>query len=405
MVESKLVLRVEKLASGGDGIAFSEGQAVFVPYTIPGEKVEARVVSRGKGYLRAELLEVLESVPSRVTPPCPLFGLCGGCKLQHIEYSSQIAFKTAYVREVFERIGGFVPDDLPIESGSPYAYRNRIQLHETADGGLGFMAEGSELALRAPGCPVAVGAVDQWLKRQNRKAKPGKELKSRIGERDRFVVFAQDEKLFIEGETSRATARIGPLTYSFPLSHFFQSNLDMAERLVDRAVSGLSGGVALDLYCGAGLFAARLASAFDQVICVESDAVSLEAARNNVSGGKGRFCAQDVETWISSLGRNSGKGNGRAFDWAFVDPPRGGLSSKTREWLKTYPVGGLSYVSCDHATLARDIGELRGSGWTLDSLVLYDFYPQTGRTEALARLSPPAATMPPAGRPKEQEAV
>ena len=358
MVERKLVLGVEKLASGGDGIAFSNGQAVFIPHTIPGEKVEARVISEGKGYLRAQLLEVLDPSPSRVTPPCPLFGVCGGCNLQHIDYPAQLALKAAYVREVLERIGGFSPGELPIESGSPYAYRNRVQVHETPDAGLGFMAEGSDLAVRAPGCPVAVGALDQWLRRQNRKSRPAKELRSRIGDRDRFVVFAQDEKLFIEGEAARATARIGPITYSFPVAHFFQSNISMAGRLVDRAVAGLSGGAALDLYCGAGLFAARLASSFDKVICVESDTVSLEAARGNLPAGKGSFHAQDVETWIASQG--AGKRGHEPIDWAFVDPPRGGLSPKTRQWLKTVTIRGLSYVSCDHATLARDLHDLVG---------------------------------------------
>ncbi|MCX7027661.1 MAG: hypothetical protein NT061_09300 [Spirochaetes bacterium] len=391
MVGEKLVLDVEKLASGGDGIAFSGGQVVFVPYSIPGEKINARVVLQGKGYLRAEILSVLEPAASRIRPPCPVFGSCGGCKLQHIDYPAQLTFKVASIKETFERIGGFVLDELPVESGSPYAYRNRIQLHETRDGGLGFMGEGSELAIRAPGCPITVPTLDQWLRKQNRKARPYKELRSRIGDRDRFVVFAQGEELFIEGETAKASARIGSLTYSFPLAHFFQSNLAMAERLVDRAVAGLSGGTALDLYSGAGLFAARLASSFDQVICVESDAVSLEAARGNVPPGKGRFHPQDGETWTGAQGKKAEGLGGTRFDWAFVDPPREGLSPKMRTWLKTALLGGLTYVSCDHATLARDLGELRGAGWRLDSLVLFDFYPQTGRIEALARLLPPYA--------------
>ena len=404
MVERKLVLDIGKLASGGDGIAFSGGQAVFVPYTIPGERVEAKVVSEGKGYLRAELLEVLEPSPSRIVPPCPIFGSCGGCKLQHIDYPEQIKLKAAYFKEVLERIGGIAPGDLRLESGPPYAYRNRVQLHGTQDGGLGFMAEGSGIALRAPGCPVAVSAIDQWLRSQNRKARPSRELRTRIGDRDRFVVFAQDDRLFIEGETSRASARIGPLTYTFPLAHFFQSNLLMAERLVARAVEGLSGGLALDLYCGAGLFAARLASAFDRVVCVESDAVSLEAARSNVPAGRGSFHAQDVESWVAARVGNAGKKEDMPIDWVFVDPPRGGLSTRTRAWLRTASIGGLSYISCDHATLARDLGDLVEGGWHIDSLFLYDFYPQTGRTEALVRLSPPDAA-PASKRPGKKEAV
>lgn len=330
-----------------------------------------------------------------MAPPCPLFGRCGGCNLQHIAYPAQLVFKTQLARESLERMAGIEAPSLPMEAGEPYSYRNRVQIHPAADGGLGFMAGGTEEALRAKGCPIAVPEIDQWLRRENRKSKPYRELAARIGQRDRFVVFAQDGRLSVEGETALAEARVGPAKYLFPLGHFFQSNLAMAERLVDRAVKGLSGDLALDLYSGAGLFAARLASSFGQVVCVESDPVSLEAARSNLPRGKGRFHAQDVESWVSSQARQAGEAGrktaaGARFDWIFVDPPRAGLSPKVRGWLKTFPSRGLSYVSCDQATLARDLGDLIGAGWSLDSLELYDFYPQTGRLEALAKLLPPS---------------
>jgi 23S rRNA (uracil1939-C5)-methyltransferase len=163
----------------------------------------------------------------------------------------------------------------------------------------------------------------------------------------------------------------------------------MAGALVDEALLGISGQKAVDLYSGAGLFAARLAGQFGEVTCVESDAVSLEAARGNLPAGTGRFVPTDVETWALAAAARARRGEASRFDWVLADPPRSGLSPATREWLKGADIGGFIYVSCDHVTMARDIGDLTRAGWSLESLTLYDFYPQTGYIEALGRLKPP----------------
>jgi len=385
----RIILTVEKLASGGDGIAFLDGQAVFIPFSIPGEKISCAVVERSRDFLRAEILEILDPSPHRVKPPCPVFGLCGGCSLQHIEYAHQLDFKIGAALDVFRRTAKIEPRNAEVKSGKAYGYRNRVQLHFTQDRGIGFMEAESASSVRAAGCPIAASSIDGWLRRQNRKAKPEKELQARIGQRDRFVVFGQDEHLYIEGIDAQAKAFVAGREYSFPLRHFFQSNIEMAGRLVEDAVDGISGRVAVDLYSGAGLFAARLAEQFDEVICVESDAVSLEAARGNLPPGSGRFVATDVESWTSAAAARARRGEAARFDWVLADPPRSGLSPATRAWLKSADIGGFLYVSCDHATMARDIGDLVGSGWSLESLAFYDFYPQTGHIEGFARLMPP----------------
>jgi len=385
----RIILTVEKLASGGDGIAFLDGQAVFVPFSIPGEKIRCEIVEKSKDFIRALPLDILVPSPFRVKPPCPIYGICGGCNLQHIDYGKQLEFKAESIRDSFRRTAKLETGDLPLKSGLPYGYRNRVQLHFTQDHGIGFMEAESAASVRAEGCPIAVSAIDAWLRQQNRKSKPDKELQARIGQRDRFVLFAQDDRLYIEGIDPKAKAIVGRIEYAFPLRHFFQSNLEMAAILVDDALAGLSGQKAVDLYSGAGLFAARLAAQFDEVTCVESDAVSLEAARGNLPPGSGRFAPTDVESWAQSASARARRGEAARYDWVVADPPRSGLSPATREWLKKADIGGFSYVSCDHVTMARDIGDLARSGWSLESLTLYDFYPQTGHIEALARLKPP----------------
>jgi 23S rRNA (uracil1939-C5)-methyltransferase len=388
-MEERIVITIEKLASGGDGLAFLDGKAIFVPFVIPGEKAVCLITESSRDYSRAVPIDILKPHPSRVTPPCPLFGTCGGCNLQHIEYSAQLDFKQRAVRESFLHIAKFDPGILPIVSGASYGYRNRVQVHCTEDHGFGFMASESNRSMRAHGCPIAVKAIDTWLRQQNRKSRPDRELKARIGDKDRFVVFAQNNALSIEGMNRTTVAAIGPITYTFPLGHFFQSNLELTEKLIDAAIEGLSGERAADLYSGAGLFAARLADRFKEVILVESDTISLEAARTNMPKGRGRFYGIDVDAWVALEQSRIKKGIDEGFDWLVLDPPRSGLSTSTREWLKKAPIGGFSYVSCDHGTMARDLGELTRSGWQIDSLELYDFYPQTGRIEALAKASRP----------------
>ncbi len=385
----RITLTVEKLASGGDGIAFLDGKAVFIPFSIPGEKITCEIAETSKDYIRAKLLDVLVPSPFRVKPPCPIFGFCGGCGLQHIEYGHQLEFKAEAVRDSFRRIAKLDPTGMAIKSGAPNGYRNRVQLHVTSDHGIGFMEADSASSLRAEGCPIAAPCIDAWLRRQNRKSRPDKELQARIGQRDRFVVFGQDERLYIEGIDAQAKALVAGREYRFPLKHFFQSNLEMAGALVDDALRGISGQKAVDLYSGAGLFAARLAGQFGEVTCVESDAVSLEAARGNLPAGTGRFVPTDVETWALAAAARARRGEASRFDWVLADPPRSGLSPATREWLKGANIGGFIYVSCDHVTMARDIGDLTRAGWSLESLTLYDFYPQTGYIEALGRLKPP----------------
>lgn len=391
MAEETRILAVEKLATGGDGIAFLEGRAVFIPFAIPGEKVVCRIISQERGYCRAELVDILEPSPHRVEPQCPIYRQCGGCVLQHVAAERQRALKAEMARESFIWIGKTDPGPLEIKAGASYHYRNRVQLHFTEDDGIGFMEAASASPVRARGCPVAAGCVDAWLGRQNRKARPGKDLRAEIGERQRFAVFGQDDRLYLEGRDRDAMAIVAGEGYVFPLRHFFQSNLEMASVLALDVVEGLEGERAIDLYSGAGLFAKRLAKVFREVRCVEGDSVSLEAARANLPPGRGAFYASSVEDWIKAEDSRARKGKSRPADWVIADPPRAGLSPEVRKWLGSSGIGGLCYVSCDHATMARDIGELARSGWSVESLRLYDFYPQTARLEAYARMRPQKA--------------
>ncbi|MCX8012893.1 MAG: TRAM domain-containing protein [Rectinema sp.] len=382
MTAETMTLTVEKLSSHGEGIAFSEGKAIFIPFVIPGEIITCEITETHTSYARARLLSIDAPSSSRVQPLCPLFGICGGCALQHVDYDTQKRLKQDAARETFRRTGGFDPGELPIVCGKPFHYRNRTQVHSCADGGLGFTRAGSREPVRTRTCPTLVPSLERWLIAETRKAHPWQKLAALIGERRRFTAFSQDGSVYIEGRDRDAVAMGRGRRFQFPVGHFFQSNLSVMEMLIARHIEPLAGERALDLYSGAGLFSMFLAQNFAVVECVESDAFSMEAARSNLAGTPARidFSCMPVERWVASRRSDS------VFDCIIADPPRIGMTPEVRSWLATGPAPSLVYISCDHASMARDLKDLCAAGWEIEQLILYDFYPQTGRLEIAATL-------------------
>ncbi|OQB97192.1 MAG: 23S rRNA (uracil(1939)-C(5))-methyltransferase RlmD [Spirochaetes bacterium ADurb.Bin110] len=382
MCADTLTLRVEKLSSNGEGIAFSEGKAVFLPYAMPGETALAEIIEEHSSFARARLINIEESSPYRVEPFCPHFGDCGGCSLQHIGYEYQALLKKQAAQETFIRIGGFDPGELQIITGESYHYRNRAQIHACGDGGLGFAKAGSHESIRISHCPALVPIIEQWLISENRKAHPYRALSALIGDRPRFVVFGQEDRLYIEGRDSFGKAKVAGKELKFPLVSFFQSNISMLEKLIARDFAPLHGKRALDLYCGAGLFSLFLAERFESIDCVESEGASVEAARMNLEPAKARIklSCTTVEHWTEKAPTDL------SFDCIVADPPRTGMAPQVRTWLSFVDAPVLLYISCDLASLARDLRDLSQKGWQLENIALYDFYPQTGRLEATAHL-------------------
>ncbi len=380
-------LHIEKLVAGGDGLAFLEGRAVFVPLTLPGEDVVARIILERSDYLRAELVSVLAASPDRVEPVCPLFGRCGGCNLQHCAPDAQLSLKAGIVRELFARTAGIefnagagAPGFI-VEAGAVYGYRNRMQLHFDSEGRLGLSRRESNEVMAIPGCPVALESLDEWIGERSNSTGIRSEMAPYLGNRDRFVAFGAGKKVWIEGQHIQAKVEVLGQPISFPLGSFFQSNLELLERLVPAVVEGFEGGRAADLYAGVGLFGRFLAEKGGRVTLVEENAESLALARVNAKGPSHEYSAQSVDAWCRGPGARA------EFDFLVLDPPRTGLSPGLAAWIVARKPPRVSYVSCDPVTLARDAKALLAGGYRLESLSLYDFYPQTGHIEALARFA------------------
>jgi len=371
------MLDIEKIVAGGEGLAFHEGRAVFVPFSLPGERVVVQLIEEKRDYAKAEIQEILVSSPDRVVPECPLFGICGGCNLQHASYSAQRIMKSVVVRDLFKRGAGFDPGELRIEAAEPYGYRNRVQFHFDRRGRLGFKRRGSGEVIAVPFCPIADPAVNAWL--ADHQAAARDELRPYVGNVDRFLVYGFGGKTWMEGRHHKVEIEVLGDKITFDPAGFFQSNLGMLGSLVESALDGIDGGMAADLYAGVGLFGHFLARRGARVVMVEREAKAMTEARGNVTGPIHRRYNLSVDEWCRGPGAESN------FDFVVVDPPRSGLSAGLKAWMLRCRPPILSYVSCDPVTLARDAQQLVEGGFRLASLLLFDFYPQTSHVEALAR--------------------
>jgi 23S rRNA (uracil1939-C5)-methyltransferase len=373
---------VEHITAGGAGILTYRGQSIFMDFSAPGDLATGRIIEEKKGWARAELVELAEASPQRVSPPCPLYRQCGGCSLQHLAYSAQMEEKNRILGEAFRRIGGFSlipePEILP---SPPYEYRNRMQFHRIKrprSARVGLKARKSGEIVPVLDCPVADPGIRATLRGGKLIPPP---------EKDRFTVYARGGVLLSEGSVpgsgtpSRGRVNILGRDIHIDAGVFFQSNGTLLETLIaDIRALGEQADPDLpmaDIYCGVGTFGAFLSDRFSRIDLVEENKGALALARENVRGRELRFFAQQDDRWVKD--RDLG-----AYGFMVLDPPRQGLSPALRRGLARGGPAILAYVSCDPAALARDSRDLCAGVYRLERLGLYDFYPQTAHIETLA---------------------
>ncbi|MCG8453522.1 MAG: TRAM domain-containing protein [Spirochaetales bacterium] len=365
-----ILVSIEKLVSGGDGLAHVDGQAVFVPGTVPGDQVLIEVPpNQGEGWLRALPQHIEKNGEGRVEPFCPHFDECGGCTWQHIAYSHQVEAKKAFCQDALLRQGGMTESLLPpIECipSAPQGYRARIRPRYRGPREVGFRRTASDETLEIRHCPVAVSGINEFL------AHPSLGV---VG--DEPVVFGSESQFWVQDIHDAAQCTVKEKVFSFPPGAFFQSNPSLLGPLVDFALEGAQGERAMDLYGGVGFFGAFLADCFDKVIGVERDKRARSAWLRHV-GKKGIFFGTSLETWV--------KKKQRSPDFVVVDPPRAGLSAPVRRALITMAPARMTYVSCNPVTQARDLKDLRQAGYEIEAYQAFDLYPQTPHVETVARL-------------------
>ena len=391
-------VRVERIAAGGAGIARLEpsvpsdnleaaghrtGKSIFIELSAPGDLVKCRIIKEQKNWAAAELLEIKEPSPLRISPVCPLYGRCGGCSLQHMNYEAQVDAKTVILSDAFRRIGGMDTPGIRVRRSAPFEYRNRVQFHKTGKPQPGFKERKSSRLVAVEDCPVAESGIRKALKEGTLMPPTGKE---------RFTVYSRQNTFLSEGKQEKGRVSILGKELIMDVRLFFQSNAAMLELLIkDLIASADEADKSLplaDIYCGVGTFASFLGSGnqrFSWIDLVEENKFSLALARENIQAAKKvNYYALSDTQWVKTLGKN---GVSSAWGFMVLDPPREGISAPLREWLSLNGPELIAYVSCDPATLARDSRILADGGYTLKELTLYDFYPQTAHIESLAIFS------------------
>ena len=428
------LVTIEKPIYGGAFLSRLEGKAVFVPLTLPGEEVQVRIVEDRPGYSTAEAEEIVTASPERIAPACPHFGACGGCCYQHANYAAQLAYKQAILRETLERGGIALSAQIETLDGEPWGYRNRIRVAFDASGNPGYRGRRSNWVVPMSECPIAAALL---LRTAQAAAEVARQLapalrpteislfcdaeessllasvfssaavhSSSATARGSFDDFAQAlaeripalkgaEVVAIssKAEQPRTVAQWGAVSityraagFDYRVDHgaFFQVNRFLVDSLVECVAAGRKGDLAWDLFAGVGLFARRLTAGYARVAAVESAPSATQALAANLRGTTGTAVRS---TTLDFLRRNrKGLHFGLRPDLIVVDPPRTGLGPEITALLAEVAAPALVYVSCDPATLARDLRALTGSGYMIESITLADLFPQTFHLETVVQL-------------------
>jgi 23S rRNA (uracil1939-C5)-methyltransferase len=428
----ELILSIEKLVYGGEGLAHTEGNTVFVPYVLPGEEVRAATKSRKKNVLWAELLEVTSPAKEREKPKCPHFQRCGGCHYQHISPGEQLRLKKEILRETLSRLGGILWDGAIAEhTAEPYGYRNRAQwaVRSGLPRALGYFLPGSSLILPIDECPVlSPRLADTFAKLQNmtrsgtlptgiqeieafadsadekiafnvafeKFPKPAEDLasafRSALPQIESLLLLDQKKNKFELSGPGYLKQEAGGYKYHVGHLSFFQVNRFLIEDLLKTVTASAHGELALDLYAGVGFFTLPLAKAFQRVVSVD---VNLAATRDLSANAE---LAGVAITSHNEHAEEFLKKTKEKPEFVVLDPPRAGLGAEAAKSLAELGAGEIVYLSCDPSTLARDLAVLTNSDrrpkgipepsirYEITEMHLFDLFPQTFHIETLVRL-------------------
>jgi len=421
-------VRIEKLVFGGEGLGHAGDSTIFVPYVLPGELVAVEPAERKKKFVRGRLHEVLASSPQRCLPPCSHFGVCGGCHYQHMPYETQVQYKTEILRETLRRIGHIEWEPaIKAHPSPPFEYRNRAQWKirpatGKSEEAIGYLQAGSseivpvrECPILAPGLaailkglqaliekdslPRGTREVEAFIDSSGQKALLNVSFDSLATSPAAVAHALRDALSNVQSILTHDAARdryalVGPGFISYPTASgvfrvghlsFFQVNRFLIDELVQATAGEESGGLAFDLYAGAGLFTLELARRFDRVVAVDANPAAVRDLSCNLktNGVAAEHINAEADAFLA--------GARETPDLVLVDPPRTGLSPKIVSRLLATLPARITYLSCDPATLARDLAALTQTpdgrpGYRIRELHLFDMFPETYHIETLARL-------------------
>jgi 23S rRNA (uracil1939-C5)-methyltransferase len=393
-------LELTDVAHGGEAVGRLDGKACFVEGAMPGERVRGEVIKDAGSWARVELREVVKASPHRVEPPCPLFGVCGGCQWQFADYPTQVEWKQSILAGQLAHLGRLAdpPVRNTVVAGAPFGYRNRVDF-QVVDGRPAFSRRHSHLLQPVDDCLLLHPALADGVPRLGDLGTMAT-LTLRVATATGECLAVIDGPVPSQssgwgwGVVQRDGHRLTPVVGSGAIVEtvagvrlrisgdaFFQNNTAGAEALVGLVAEALSprpGEIMLDAYAGGGLFALSVGRAAGQVVAVESDLVAADDLRSNAGHAPGpiRVVEGTVESALPHLETR--------WDLAVVDPPRTGLRAGGVQAVVAGRPRAIAYVSCDPASLARDTRLLDEVGYRLDWAAPVDLFPQTFHVETVA---------------------
>ncbi|MGC8788030.1 MAG: 23S rRNA (uracil(1939)-C(5))-methyltransferase RlmD [Anaerolineae bacterium] len=406
-MSQELTILLTDMAHGGEAVGRCEGKAIFVPYAIPGESVRVQIVQDKGRFAHAKLLEVLSPSPQRVQPPCPYFGLCGGCHWQHVSYEAQLEYKRSIVRGQLQHIAGLSNVNVHPTLGmsNPWHYRNHAQFHVSPDGQLGFVGAQTSQVIAIEQCLLLHPLLQDLFDSLDIELAGLQRLSLRAGVNtgEQMIIFEiegdQPPELEVELPVSCVLLlsdgtpvtllgspylheQVAGRVYRISAPSFFQVNTYQTEALISLVSAYLDpnpDSIVLDIYCGVGTFGLAVATKAKQVIGIESNATAISDAQANAAGlDNARFIHGLVEEILPTLDLQT--------PLVVIDPPRTGMDKNALSALAALCPPRIVYVSCDPATLARDIQRLLASGYRLREVQPIDMFPQTYHIECVAVL-------------------
>ena len=432
-MSTSFLIDIQRIVPGGRGIGFHQGQAVFAPLAVPGDRLEVLRWTDRKGYLEVLESRLIHPSSERVSPPCPYFGSCGGCDFQQMSGSQQLAAKQDMLIDALRRVGKIQVEtpQIRLHACEPAAYRNRLQLKPAQfEEGLswGFYKTGSHEVCAVEACLIASKALWAQLEILRKELSGLPQSAARLDEVEVFwgddheclvtLTLRDVPRDFSEILWQMESAKGSLVSHGFSVSlldskgqfhllcgpgfvwktirdfrcrvshgSFFQVNDLMMSELQSTATQGLSGQSALELFSGVGFFTIPLSRNFEQVEVVEGNPFAVKDLEENLRENQVENCRISGSDLSAAL--RAGRWRAGQFDLLFIDPPRSGLPKTTVEAIAQLSCTNFVYVSCDPATLARDLRILLSSGYEILSLDLLDLFPQTHHLEAIVRMRKP----------------
>jgi len=410
MMKSEIELTMQALVYGGDVMGrMEDGRAVFVPFALPGELVRIRLTEEKPRYCRGELIEVLQPSTDRIQPRCRHFSVCGGCHYQHLSYEKQLEVKTAVVVEQFERLAGMEkpPVNPIVPSPNAWNYRNTVQFHLSPTGKMAFQRASSHELVEVDECFLPeIGLDEVWRKVEIdpqsglervefRRGSDGEILLNLEGddavppemETDLPIsmVYLGSEKPYVMSGEESIVLEVKNRLFRCSAGSFFQVNLPQAENLINHVFQKLDlkgDETLLDIYCGVGLFSAFAAPIVSRCIGIESSPWAvIDFAANLDEFDNVEIYQAAVEDVLPQLSVEP--------DVVIIDPPRSGLHPRVVDALLDKKPEKMVYVSCDPATLARDVKKFLAGGYQLEEIQPFDMFPQTYHVETVVMLTRP----------------